>query len=388
MRFVSPVERVLIALGPSRNIALLTLDEPVTTAAAMAQVMAWIDGWPRFRLVFRQFGPWYRADVADIDLTNHVLSVDAGHTGIEKLLVTTLTGAFDENIPPWRVILVNPAGSGARGPCRIIIHFDHTIADGVRFANILTAGGGHDRKPADFAAAAMRVRRLGFAEFERLPRDERINRPDVALLSGDIHVDAGPGEARRPGATRRLTRAITRAVAKVAVDRRINGRCAAVSMTGRRQASEANAITAVEVDSRHDEEPASQSRVTALLSRLTRVQWFMVAGQTVLSFFPSILARRLTAGMAAQWDGLLTLVPFGRRPLRVGGCAASDIWCLTVPVLPVPLLLIAAAYRNRFLMTAVTAWRWHGRANEFAEALREELCPADVRPRVLETESD
>ncbi len=388
MRLVTPVERVLIALGPSRNIALLTLDEPITAAAAMTQVMTWVDGWPRFRLVFREFGPWHRADVADIDLTHHVLTVDAEHTAIEKLLVATLTGAIDEDIPPWRVILVNPAGSDTCGPCRIIVHFDHTIADGVRFVNILSAGRNQEREPVDFAAATARMRRLTFAEFERLPRDARINRPDVALLSADIRVDSGPGEASRAGATRRLTQAITRAVARVTVDRPVNGRCAVVSMTGRRRASEANAITAVEVDSRRNEDAVRLSPVAALLSRLTRRQWFMVAGQTVLSFFPSILARRLTAGMATQWDGLLTLVPFGRRPLLVGGRAASEIWCLTVPVLPVPLLLITAAYRNRFLMSAVTSWQWHGRAKEFAEALQEELCPPPVRPRALEAEND
>jgi hypothetical protein len=380
MRLVTPVERVLIALGPSRNIVLLTLDEPVTATAAMAQVMAWVDIWPRFMMVFRDFGPWHRADRADIDPARHVIAVDAGQTPIEELLVAALTGTTDDDVPPWRVILVNPADGACGGPCRIIVHFDHTIADGLRFVNILSAGRSHARQPDDFAAAAARMRRLSFAEFAGQARDPRINVPDVAILAVDIRDDLAPGDTTRTGATRRLTQAITRAVARVASDRRINGRCAIVSRTGQRQAGEANAITAVEVDSGPDEAPARLSAAAALLSRLVRRQWFMVAGQTVLSFFPSSLARRLTAGMATQWDGLLTLVPFGRRSLHFAGHEICGIWGLTVPVLPVPLLLITAAYRNRFHMSAVTAWQWRGKANAFAEVLEEELCRPAAPP--------
>ena len=373
MRLVTPVERVLIALGPSRNILLLTLDEPVTVAEAMAQVMAWVDCWPRFKMVFRDFGPWNRADETDIDLARHVIAVDAGDTPIEDLLVDTLTGSTDDDIPPWRLILVNAADGEATGPCRVIVHFDHTIADGIRFVNILTACRSHARQPDEFAAVAARAQRLSYGAFLRLPRDQRINVPDVALVATDMRDDLTPVNGNRAGATRRLTQAITRAVARVAPGRRINGRCGMVSMTGRRQTSEANAITAVEVDSGPDDAPSRLSPVAALISRLTREQWFMVAGQTVLSFFPSKLARRLTAGMATQWDGLLTLVPFGRRPVYFAGREACDLWCMTVPVMPVPVLLLTGTYRNRFQMSVITAWEWHGKAKAFAEALEAEL---------------
>lgn len=379
MRLVTPVERVLIALGPSRNIALLTLDQAVMPAAAMAQVMGWVDRWPRLRMVFRAFGPWHRADETDIDPARHVIAVEAGEAPIEELLSATLTGATDDDIPPWRLILVNPADGHGGGPCRIIVHFDHTVADGMRFVNILSGGRCHARRADEFAAAAARMRRLTLAQFLGLPRDPRINAPDVALLATDIREDLVPGDRSRAGATRRLTQAITGAVARVARERRINERCAIVSMTGRRQSSEANAITAVEVDSGPDDRPVRRSAAAALVSRFVRQQWFMVAGQTVLSFFPSGLARRLTAGMATQWDGLLTLVPFGRRPLRFAGHEVCEIWGLTVPVLPVPLLLVAVAYRNRFRMSAVTAWEWRGQASAFAAALEAELCPPAAR---------
>ncbi len=396
MRLVTPVERVLIALGPSRNILLLTLDAPVTVAEAMAQVMAWVDLWPRFAMVFRDFGPWNRADETEIDLARHVIAVEAGDTPVEDLLVDTLTGSTDEDIPPWRVILINAADGDAEGPCRVIVHFDHTIADGIRFVNILTACRSHAREPVEFADAAARARRISYGEYVRLQRDQRINVPDVALIATDLRDDLTPVNGNRAGATRRLTQAITRAVARVSPGRRINGRCGMVSMTGRRQTSEANAITAVEVDSGPDDLPARLSPFAALVSRLTRRQWFMVAGQTVLSFFPSSLARRLTAGMATQWDGLLTLIPFGRRPVYFAGREACDLWCMTVPVMPVPVLLLTGTYRNRFQMSVITAWEWHGRAKAFAEALeaelrrpaeeaREVLSPAGFAPRSLDT---
>ena len=160
MRLVTPFERVLIALGPSRNIALLELDEPISSAAAVAQVMAWVDAWPRFGMVFHEFGPWYRADQASVDPVRHVIAVDAGDTPVETLLTATLTGTLDPDIPPWQVVLVNPADGDGDGPCRIIAHFDHLIADGVRFVNLLAASRTHDRQPAAFAAAAKRLRRL------------------------------------------------------------------------------------------------------------------------------------------------------------------------------------------------------------------------------------
>ena len=99
----------------------------------------------------------------------------------------------------------------------------------------------------------------------------------------------------------------------------------------------------------------------------------MQAGQTFLSVLPAngTLARRQM--MTGRWDGLLTLVPFGRRPLHFAGREIAAIWCLTVPVVPVPLLLVAAAYRNRFHLSAVTAGRWHGRAKAIAAALDDEL---------------
>ncbi len=380
MRLVTPFERVLIALGPSRNIVLLDLHEPVSSAAALAQVMAWVDAWPRFGMVFHEFGPWYRADEASVDPVRHVIAVDAGDTPVETLLTTTLTGTLDPDIPPWQVVLVNPADGDANGPCRIIAHFDHVIADGVRFVNLLSASRHHDRQPAAFAEAAKRLQRLPLAAFLNAPRDPRVIVPDVAALTTEVHdaqTDNDKGTARP---TRRLTRAITRAVARVADNRRLNHRCAAVTMIGRRT-NQSNAVTAAEVDTAADGDPSPKRLpVSALMGLLARQRWFMQAGQTVMSVFPARLARWLTARMATRWDGLLTLVPFGRRPLHFAGREVREIWCLTVPVVPVPLILIAAAYRNRFHLSAVTASRWHGKAGDFAAALDDELNHPAPRP--------
>ena len=374
MRLVTPLERVLIALGPSRNIALLDLDEPVSPAAVVAQVMAWVDTWPRFGMVFHAYGPWYRARQTPVDPLRHIVVVDAGDASRETLLVAALTGTLDPDIPPWQVILVNPADGDGNGPCRIIAHFDHVIADGVRFVNFLSAAREHGRQAAEFAAVAERLPRLSLDTFLGAPRDSRVIVPDVALLTTGIHnrqADEDRGAARP---TRRLTRAITRSVMRVVDDRRRNHRCGAVTMIGRRQAGEANAITAVEVDTRADSDPPRrQGPLSALIGFLSRQRWYMRSGQTVMSVFPARLARWITARMVTRWDGLLTLVPFGRRALSFAGREITEIWCLTVPVVPVPLILIAAAYRNRFHLTAVTAAPWHGKAKAFAAALDEEL---------------
>ncbi len=372
MRLVTPVERVLIALGPSRNIVLLEPDEPVSVAATMAQVMAWVDAWPRFGVVFHDFGPWYRAQQASVDLVRHVVTVDAGDASRETLLVAALTGTLNPDIPPWQVVLANPADGDGRGPCRIIVHFDHLIADGVRFVNLLAACRSHDRPAAAFAAAAKRVRRLSLGAFLGAPRDSRVIVPDVALLTTEVRCEqANEGGAARP--TRRLTRAITCAVEQVVDGRRLNRRCAAVAMIGRRT-SEANSVTAVEIDSAADgDSPPRQSPASALLGLLARQRWFMQTGQTFLAVLPAKLARWLSARMVTRWDGLLTLVPFGRRPLHFAGREIAEIWCLTVPVVPVPLLLVAAAYRSRFHLTAVTAYPWHGKAKALAAALADEL---------------
>ena len=374
MRLVTPFERVLIALGPSRNIALLELDEPVSSAAAVAQVMAWVDAWPRFGMFFHEFGPWYRADEASVDPVRHVIVVDAGDTPVETLLTATLTGTLDPEIPPWQVVLINPADGDGNGPCRIIVHFDHVIADGVRFVNLLSASRHHDRQPAAFADTAKRLQRLSLDAFLSAPRDPRVVVPDVAALTTEVHNNQSDDDKGTARLTRRLTQAITYAVAQVADDRRLNRRCAAVTMIGRRQASKANAVTAVEVDSAADgDPPREESPAGALVSLLSRRRWFMRTGQTVMSVFPARLARWLAAKMATRWDGLLTLVPFGRRPLHFAGREIGEIWCLTVPVVPVPLILIAAAYRGRFHLSAVTASRWHGKAKAFAAALNDEL---------------
>ena len=252
MRLVTPFERVLIALGPSRNVALLELDEPVSSAAAMAQVMAWVDAWPRFGMFFHEFGPWYRADEASVDPVRHVIVVDAGDTPVETLLTAALTGTLDPEIPPWQVVLINPADGGGNGPCRIIVHFDHVIADGVRFVNLLSAARHHDRQPATFADTAKRLQRLSLDAFLSGPRDPRVVVPDVAALTTEVHNNQSDDDKGTARLTRRLTLAMTRAVAQVADDRRLNRRCAAVTMIGRRQASKANAVTAVEVDSAAD----------------------------------------------------------------------------------------------------------------------------------------
>ncbi len=373
MRLVTPVERVLIALGPSRNIALLEFGEAISPAAAVAQLMAWVDAWPRFKMVFHPFGPWYRADEAPVDPLRHVIAIDAGDTPVETLLTATLTGTLDPDIPPWQAILINPADGERAGPCRIIVHFDHLIADGVRFVNLLSAAHAHDRQPAAFAEAAKRLRRPSLQAFLGAPRDPRVIVPDVAVLTTEVHGDQTDSDKDTARPTRRLTQAITRAVARVADDRRLNHRCAAVTMTGRRT-NQANAVTAVEVDTAADGAPSPwRSPVSASVGLLARQRWFMRAGQTVMSVVPARLARWLTARMATRWDGLLTLVPFGRRPLHFAGHQIGDIWCLTVPVVPVPLFLIAAAYRNRFHLTAATPTRWHGRAKAFAAALDDEL---------------
>ena len=109
MRLVTTLERVLIALGPSRNIVLLELDEPVSSSQAVAQVMAWVDAWPRFGMAFRACGPWHCARQASIDPVRHVVAVEAGDAALETLLVATLTGTLDPDIPPWQVVLTNPA---------------------------------------------------------------------------------------------------------------------------------------------------------------------------------------------------------------------------------------------------------------------------------------
>ena len=104
----------------------------------------------------------------------------------------------------------------------------------------------------------------------------------------------------------------------------------------------------------------------------------MRAGQVFLSVLPKKAARWLTAKMTGRWDGLLTLVPFGRRKLHFAGREIDAIWCLTVPMIALPVLLVASAYCNRFHLTAVTAGRWHGKAKAIAAALDEELNrPAD-----------
>ena len=380
MRLVTPIERVLIALGPSRNIALLELDEPISSAAVMAQIMAWVDAWPRFGMVFHDYGPWYRAHHTSVDPSRHVIAVDAGDVACETLLVAALTATLDPDIPPWQVVVANPSDGDSRGPCRIVVHFDHLIADGVRFVNILSASPNRDRQPAAFAAAAKRLRRLSLDAFLGAPRDPRIIVPDVALLTSEVRRDQtdDDGGADRP--TRRLTRAITGAVAHVVERRRINRRCGAVTMIGRRT-SEANSVTAVEVDSAADgDPPPRQSPASTLLGLLARQRWFMQSGQTFLSVVPARLSRWLSAKMVTRWDGLLTLVPFGRRPLHFAGREIGNIWCLTVPVVPVPLLLVAVAYRNRFHLSAVTADPWHGKAKALAAALDDELRRPAPRP--------
>ncbi len=373
MRLVTPIERVLIALGPSRNVALLDLDEPVSSVAVVAQVMAWVDIWPRFRMVFHDLGPWYGARQADIDPARHVIAVEAGDATREALFVAALTGTLDPDIPPWQVIVANPADGAGRGPCRIIVHFDHLIADGVRFVNLLAASRHHDQ-PAAFEAAAKRLRRLSLEAFLGAPRDQRVIVPDVALLTTTIDQDVSDDDGGRGRPTRRLTRAITQAVAKAGSGRLPQQRCAAVAMLGRRQGSKANAVTAVEVDTTADgAPPPGQSPVSALLGRLARRRWFMQAGQTFLSVVPARSARWLTAQMVRRWDGLLTLVPFGRRPLYFAGRQADEIWCLTVPVVPVPLFLLASAYRNRYYLTVVTEASRNGKARAFATALDDVL---------------
>ena len=374
MRLVTPLERVLIALGPSCNIVVLELDEPVTSAEALAQVMAWVDAWPRFGMVFHAFGPWHRAAQAQVDPLHHVVSLAAGDTPLETLFVATLTGTLAPGIPPWRAILTNPADGDTSGPCRIIVHFDHLIADGVRFVNLVSDTRRHDRQPAAFTDLAQRLPRLTLDAFMTAPRDERIIVPDVALLSTPIRngqPDDNGGTARP---TRRLTQAITRAAARAAKGHRLRYRAAATTMIGRRQGDKANAVTAVEVDTAEAGGPRPRhTLVSRLVGLFMRRRWFMRAGQTFLAVVPARTARWLTAKATARWDGLLTLVPFGRRPLSFAGRQIGAVWCITVPVVALPLLLVTAAYRNSFNLTAVTAARWHGTAKAFAAALDEEL---------------
>ncbi len=65
--------------------------------------------------------------------------------------------------------------------------------------------------------------------------------------------------------------------------------------------------------------------------------------------------------------------PPDRRPVHFTGCKACELWCMTVPVMPVPLLLLTGTYCNRFQMSVITAWEWRGKAKVFAEALEAEL---------------
>ena len=253
---------------------------------------------------------------------------------VETLLVATLTGTLDPDIPPWQVVL--DQSGGRRQPRSVPDHRAFRSPHRRRRALREPSRGLPHARPA-----AGRVRRRG----QTAPAAVARRVPGRAARSA--HRRARRGASRRPksaatrrtmtgGAarpTRRLTRAITRAVAHVADGRRLNRRCAAVDHD--RAADEAKptpsppsrSTTAADGDPSPRRSPAS-----ALVGLLARQRWFMQTGQTFMSVLPARLARWLAAKMATRWDGLLTLVPFGRRPLHFAGREIAQFWCLTVPV--------------------------------------------------------
>ncbi|MEJ8561612.1 hypothetical protein QTO30_10555 [Yoonia sp. GPGPB17] len=129
---LTPAEAILHRTGPNNITALLHAPGGFDPKRAFFGVKSMVMASERFQrcIAGNEF-----TDKVQIDWTAHVAIVqDPTITQSAEILHLARHLAFPQGHPPWRVILVNPDGSGWSG---LILHFDHAIADGTRMARLI-----------------------------------------------------------------------------------------------------------------------------------------------------------------------------------------------------------------------------------------------------------
>ena len=357
MELVSPLENIMLKAGPTRISGAAILAEPPDLQSLYLQLAAIVARIPRLRSTFKPFWLWHVRQTADIDIGNHIKSLEddtiSTMRDVERLLEEMRRLALPDDRPPWLIVVVNGKDRNAvrpKGLPVLLFHFDHAIADGIRALEILTR---FPSNPRIIAAASVApephdgdVGRI--AALADLDADERISPMPVACVSIDLSTSK---TARNAGQdlSDHLIGAANRVLADPDLfDRNAapTGKMALIRLTRRqvRIGKLGNHVSAVYRDAVADGAQAVSRR--GMLPSLAAERTSQ-ARQIWLSPFPRQLVGMATRQWYSQFDALLTVVPGGHKTKTFGSASIDQIYGVLPFLADIRLNVTAVVYGNR-----------------------------------------
>ena len=188
------LENYLVRTGPNNITFALLFDGPANQSDLVDFVFTLSSEHKRLRqrLVTTAFRfEWTEAD--DFDVHDHVEGLNLPNPLDDETIAEILSVARRLHLPTdrprWRCILVNPktdASSPAAGRSAMVLHLDHTLADGVRIAQMLDHGfrakAAHGQDLA--SPYSRKIREVELASL-RKAADESISALDLSVISID-----------------------------------------------------------------------------------------------------------------------------------------------------------------------------------------------------------
>lgn len=364
MRPVTPFENVLLKAGNAQPVAACLLDCPAALETVLAELLGACGRLPRMRSAIVGRAGWlWRRDIGDVDPAAHVRIVDgvADMAGLGRLMAAIPGLPLPAGRPPWQVYVVNPAPAIA-GPHAIVLHFDHSIADGHRMDRLVrTMGAFPVPEPARRAAAA------AMPGISRVELSRIAERPARRLAL----AQAPAGRSGRIG-PRRFVEALAHALRAPGVSKAgATWRATALEVVAdgsHRAALEGNYIRFRATDTFGKDEA-----VRTLAYRLIAPTGPWGFGWGAL--FPRFLLRPLLAFWYRQFDMLVSYLPGARAPFALGGARVTAIWAMAPLLADLPACLTVYAGFGSEFVTLQT-----GTAVEAEPARLVEAAIAGVRP--------
>lgn len=358
MRPLSPFENMLFKLGPARPIALAALDRPPDAIAAIAGFVAAQRRLPRLRQrIIRRFGWTFRAGTPPRPRDHIAIIDDAGYDagdGAQLLLQKLDRAGFSPDAPPWRALIVNPAGA-ANGGSAVVFHCDHTIADGIRIVRMMrrmSHWAAADPQSFDIARGILAaLPRLSLAAFLATPDDPAAPLRRLAAVSLPADLARRSRQGRNAGAC--LLAAMGEALAApggLHSGVALNG--GAIEVVGERRsgADSGNFVAARAVVWRQAGETPDTGRSTAFRRLVGRRTWRIAAA----GFLPGFLLRSFVGWTYRRFDLFMALIPSTGGAMIIGGAAARQFFGVSPWVADMKASMTAVQLNGAFCMVLST----------------------------------
>jgi hypothetical protein len=385
MRPLGLSDTIFYNLGDAYITGMAILAGQCDLAILVAETEGVVKALPGLAERQMRLGFWsFARPAGPIDLAGHLAIIrDRTITEIaqvEPLLDRLRRSPIRNDGPPWRILVLNPAESGAaKGAtplCALFVQARHGLADATRWFQIF---GGMDRRDPSPAHIALAARIPTFAMTE-VADEVAVHDEGLSILQVQRR-----GMSRDGDASERLAMIAASAVGDPGLfphAQPLRGNVGRTRFILRRGAANGvgNHIKMVTVKT-HGQGGRRRLRIPGLAraQELPLSQW-------LVALAPRWLARRLMRVWYANFDAVATLVPLPRR-LHLGGRAVISVF--GVPPLwgPVPLVLFAIADGGQYHVVIIPGRGFKARREVLTEHIRRLLnpdAPLDAPARAVE----